>query len=91
MTDVVFCRFLLEKYDKNISRDLQKLNKIRYNERTIKEGVVTISGLWELNDEKLIEAYEKATLLSLDDSFIEMLIEEIDSRGLAYSIQSYIS
>jgi hypothetical protein len=53
--------------------------------------VVIISSLWELTDEKLIEAYHKATLLELDTNFIEMLIEELDSRGLDNSIRKYIS
>jgi hypothetical protein len=53
--------------------------------------VVIISSLWELTDEKLIEAYYKATLLELDTNFIEMLIEELDNRGLDNSIRKYIS
>ncbi|WP_241768391.1 sporulation histidine kinase inhibitor Sda [Mesobacillus subterraneus] len=53
--------------------------------------MVPISTLWELTDEKLEEAYQQATLLHLDDSFIEMLLEEMISRGLACSIQSYVS
>ncbi|MEH7444571.1 sporulation histidine kinase inhibitor Sda [Heyndrickxia sp. MSNUG] len=53
--------------------------------------MIIISSLWELTDEKLIEAYQKATLLKLDDTFIEMLIEEIGSRGLEDTISSYVS
>ncbi|WP_353654039.1 sporulation histidine kinase inhibitor Sda [Bacillus sp. ISL-55] len=53
--------------------------------------MVTISLLWELSDEKLIEAYQQATLLNLDENFIEMLIEEIDTRGLEIRINSYVS
>jgi DNA-binding phage protein len=41
-----------------------------------------MTSLWELTDEKLIEAYIKAALLKLDASFIDMLVEEIESRGL---------
>jgi hypothetical protein len=58
---------------------------------TNKERVVTISLLWELSDEKLIEAYQQATLLNLDENFIEMLIEEIDTRGLGVRLNSYVS
>ncbi|WP_246861241.1 sporulation histidine kinase inhibitor Sda [Bacillus sp. REN3] len=47
------------------------------------EGVVAISSLWELTDEKLIEAYRKAALLKLDVTFITMLEEELENRGLA--------
>ncbi|WP_084221664.1 sporulation histidine kinase inhibitor Sda [Mesobacillus stamsii] len=65
------------------------LNSVIIKER--KRGVVPISTLWELTDEKLEEAYQQATLLHLDDSFIEMLLEEMISRGLACSIQSYVS
>ncbi|RSD25233.1 sporulation histidine kinase inhibitor Sda [Mesobacillus subterraneus] len=50
-----------------------------------------MSSLWELTDEKLIEAYHKATLLNLDATFIAMLIEEIDNRGLDQLINQYVS
>jgi hypothetical protein len=53
--------------------------------------VIIISSLWELTDEKLIEALQKATLLKLDDTFIEMLAEELDSRGLDAPIRFYVS
>ncbi|MEW8970529.1 MAG: sporulation histidine kinase inhibitor Sda [Mesobacillus sp.] len=53
--------------------------------------MVKISTLWELTDEKLLEAYKKATLLNLDVTFIEMLAEEINNRGLESSIRSYVS
>ncbi|WP_226643228.1 sporulation histidine kinase inhibitor Sda [Mesobacillus subterraneus] len=53
--------------------------------------MVTISLLWELSDEKLIEAYQQATLMNLDESFIGMLIEEIETRGLEVGINSYVS
>jgi hypothetical protein len=53
--------------------------------------VVIISLLWELSDEKLIEAYQQATLLNLDESFIEMLIEELDNRGLEALKTQYVS
>jgi hypothetical protein len=50
-----------------------------------------MSLLWELSDEKLIEAYQQATLLNLDESFIEMLIEELDNRGLEVLNTQYVS
>ena len=53
--------------------------------------MVTISLLSELSDEKLIEAYQQATLMNLEESFIEMLIEEIETRGLEVGIDSYVS
>ncbi|WLR57801.1 sporulation histidine kinase inhibitor Sda [Mesobacillus subterraneus] len=53
--------------------------------------MVTITLLWELSDEKLIEAYQQATLLNLDEPFIEMLIEELDTRGLEIKINAYVS
>ncbi|WP_079506659.1 sporulation histidine kinase inhibitor Sda [Mesobacillus jeotgali] len=53
--------------------------------------MVIISLLWELSDEKLIEAYQQATLLNLDESFIEMLIEELDNRGLEALKTQYVS
>lgn len=53
--------------------------------------MIIISSLWELTDEKLIEAYLKATLLKLDDTFIELLIEEIGCRGLEDKISLYVS
>ncbi|WP_267892332.1 sporulation histidine kinase inhibitor Sda [Mesobacillus jeotgali] len=53
--------------------------------------MVTISLLWELSDEKLLEAYQQATLMNLDETFIEMLIEEIDTRGLEIKIHSHVS
>ncbi|WP_084135330.1 sporulation histidine kinase inhibitor Sda [Mesobacillus selenatarsenatis] len=53
--------------------------------------MVTISLLWELSDEKLIEAYQQATLMNLDETFIEMLIEEIATRGLESRIHSHVS
>jgi len=53
--------------------------------------VVNISTLWELTDEKLLEAYQKATLLNLDETFIEMLIEEINNRGLNSLENQYVS
>ncbi|MBS8265769.1 sporulation histidine kinase inhibitor Sda [Mesobacillus boroniphilus] len=53
--------------------------------------MVKISSLWEITDEKLIEAYQKATLLNLDETFIEMLIDEIESRGIGSLICSYVS
>lgn len=53
--------------------------------------MVNISSLWELTDEKLIEAYHKATLLNLDENFIEMLIEEIDNRGIESVKIEYVS
>ncbi|MEH7887029.1 sporulation histidine kinase inhibitor Sda [Bacillus sp. JJ1609] len=53
--------------------------------------MIIISSLWELTDEKLLEAYQKAALLKLDDTFIEMLIEEIDSRGLEHTTSFYVS
>lgn len=53
--------------------------------------MVRISSLWELTDEKLIEAYQKATLLELDETFIEMLIEEIENRGLENLKIHYVS
>ncbi|MBT2661789.1 sporulation histidine kinase inhibitor Sda [Bacillus sp. ISL-45] len=53
--------------------------------------MVNISTLWELTDEKLLEAYQKATLLNLDVTFIEMLIEEINNRGLNSLKNQYVS
>ncbi|WP_353050114.1 sporulation histidine kinase inhibitor Sda [Bacillus sp. ISL-41] len=53
--------------------------------------MVNISTLWELTDEKLLEAYQKATLLNLDETFIEMLIEEINNRGLNSLENQYVS
>ncbi|MGV2939763.1 sporulation histidine kinase inhibitor Sda [Mesobacillus sp. LC4] len=53
--------------------------------------MVKISTLLDLTDEKLLEAYQKATLLNLDVTFIEMLAEEINNRGLESSIRSYVS
>ncbi|WP_396654835.1 sporulation histidine kinase inhibitor Sda [Mesobacillus jeotgali] len=53
--------------------------------------MVIISSLWELTDEKLIEAYQKATLLELDETFIEMLIEEIENRGIKSLRNQYVS
>ncbi|MBT2643586.1 sporulation histidine kinase inhibitor Sda [Bacillus sp. ISL-41] len=50
-----------------------------------------MSTLWELTDEKLLEAYQKATLLNLDETFIEMLIEEINNRGLNSLENQYVS
>lgn len=84
--------FVLEKNDRNFAANLQKLNKISYNERTLSsKGVVIISSLWELTDEKLIEAYHKATLLKLDDTFIEMLESELSARGLENTIRLCVS
>ncbi|UYZ21621.1 sporulation histidine kinase inhibitor Sda [Mesobacillus jeotgali] len=53
--------------------------------------MVNISTLWELTDEKLLEAYQKATLLNLDETFIEMLMEEINNRGLKSLEKQYVS
>ncbi|MCM3663601.1 sporulation histidine kinase inhibitor Sda [Mesobacillus subterraneus] len=50
-----------------------------------------MTSLWELTDEKLIEAYSKATLLKLDASFIDMLVEEIESRGLDNNLSLSVS
>jgi hypothetical protein len=38
-----------------------------------------------LSDEHLIEAYEKALELHLDDSFIEILREELIKRGIYFN------
>jgi hypothetical protein len=41
-----------------------------------------MSSLWELTDEKLMEAYSLATRLHLDSTFIVMLEDELKTRGL---------
>jgi hypothetical protein len=39
-----------------------------------------------LSDEHLLEAYTNAVKQKLDESFIQLLLEEIELRGLAVSV-----
>ncbi|WP_174728935.1 sporulation histidine kinase inhibitor Sda [Mesobacillus harenae] len=46
------------------------------------EGVVIICGLSNLSDSDLLEVYRRATLLNLEENFLNILEHEINKRGL---------
>lgn len=45
--------------------------------------------MWSLSDEVLLDAYEQAMELQLDDRFIQMLLAEIRQRDLSLKSGSY--